>query len=740
MIRYIPPFIIILVVGMTTLFLVPLSEHTEYEDYIEEIRSWRESLRQTSQEVIRWGQASIHYQSAAKMEVPHLNRTFICLTMQMKSFFKDQPDQDCASSNTLLVTFGLLSAVLGIVGLFTFIPTTLKRNSPSKESHLANQQVSKTQWLRDWFTNSSLSRQANLSAGFVSPDILAQRPTLPSFSSQPTKDLSLSKSHRTQNKTLGLKNYTSSHNKRAHDSKTKETQLLTLELKVIRGEQVGRRYTFIGRALGLQGIISRGTPKQIVLTHDPKVSMPHAMLDISYRYGQENRIRDLGSKNGTLLNGSRLIAGTWNTLKDGDLLQFGDTTLRYHQGKQQLSYECCAHTGNMNKAIRLIGTNRWLISRHQISDFFDLESSDATISVPHAYIRLYHNGLLEVRDVSSGNGVRLQGRKIKGKEFIFNGDRIQIGRQTEIQVVTNISGIPDQINKQWQRINVIARGGMADVYRVQHIENGQVRALKIPHPTKYRLNNEWGAKYRVLFQRECDLTRQVQHVNLAQSIESNIIETIGLPYLLLNYVDGPSIQAIIEKTGRFSLADAAEVVIQVARALIHLHTRHHHVHCDVKPSNILIDQDGHVYLIDLGVATPIGERFSHFGVTKYLPKEVLTHSTVSCDTDIYSLGQTLFEMLAARSLSDEYFVHQSPGIKQTAPLDQFSLNRPATLLRRNVSSTQMQKIITKCIHDKRASRYQKIEHLIHDLRAFQEKSDLKALVQRTGWKQIAPYF
>lgn len=731
MTRYTSPFIIVLVVGMTTLFFAPLLLQAQ------ETRSLRDSVRHASLELISWGQASIHYQSAAKVEVPHLSNSFICLNMQVKGFFQDQSDQDCASSNTLLVTFGLLSAIVGAVGLFTFMPATLKRNSPSKNSDLADQQARRTQWLRDWFTNWGSSRQTNIPSGFMPYDILP--PTTPS-SSQPTKDLSQSKNNRTQNKTSGLKNRAFPRNEHAIHSKIKQTEVLTLELKVIQGEQVGRRYTFIGGALGLQGIISRGTPKQIVLTDDPKVSMPHAMLDISYRYGQENRIRDLGSKNGTLLNGSRLRAGTWSTLKDGDLLQFGDTKLRYHQAKQELSYECCAHASKVAKPIRLIGTNRWLISRHQIGDFFDLESSDTTISVPHVYIRLYHNGLLEVRDVSSGNGVRLQGRKIKGKESIFNGDRIQLGRQTEIQVVTNISGIPDQINQQWQRVSVIARGGMADVYRVRHIENGQVRALKIPHPTKYRLNNEWGTKYRTLFQRECDLTSQVQHASLARSIESNIIECIGLPYLLLDYVDGPSVQAIIEKTGRLSLANAAEVAIQVARALTYLHARHHHVHCDVKPSNILIDQNGHVYLIDLGVATPIGEKFSHFGVTKYLPKEVLTHSTVSCDTDIYSLGQTLFEMLAARSLSDEYFVHQSPGIKQTAPLDQFTLNRPATLLRRNVSSTQMQKIITKCIHDKRANRYQKIEHLIHDLTPFQHDANLKELVQRTGWKQIASYF
>ena len=522
------------------------------------------------------------------------------------------------------------------------------------------------------------------------------------------------------------------------EDEDEDEEALTLELKVIQGEQPGRTYVFTGGQLGLQGIISRGTPKQIALPDDPKVSMPHAMLDISYRYGQENRIRDLGSKNGTLLNGVKLPPGTWNKLKDGDLLQFGDSKLRYHQAKQQLSYEKRNNKTPAPSPIRLIGTNRWLISRHEIGDFFDLESNDTTISVPHAYIRLHHNGLLEVRDVSSGNGVRLQGRKINGKESIFNGDMIQLGRRTTIQVVTNISGIPDKINNKWQRVSVIARGGMADLYRVRQIQDGQIRALKIPHPNKYRLNNDWGLKYRELFQRECQLTDKIYHPNLVQGVEWDKIEGINLPYLVLEYIDGPSIHAIIEKVGVLSVADAAEVAIQVSYALKNLHSQTNYVHCDIKPSNILIDKQGQVYLIDLGIATPIGEMFSHFGVTKYLPKEVLTHAPVYPDTDIYSLGQTLFEMLAARSLSDEHPAQESARIKQTAPIDQHPLNRPATLLRRNISSRQMQKIIAKCITDKRANRYQDIDRLIHDLTPFRAGADLVGLVRRTGWTLISP--
>ena len=725
----------VLVVGMITLFFVPVSLGAQ------DTFSLRQVIGPEQGDVMSRRQAEAH--RIAKMESRHFAHHFICLNMNGINIWKDTPDQDCSLSNTFLLTLGLLGLVFGLVGFFAFIPPHIQ-SIFGKKTDSANQTTRKTQWLPDWLTSWSRPSQANMPSGLLHGP--APFPLTSFFApqhtkdSQPTKEISLPKHHPTQTQTFVSPPGQMSADKPIIHSKVGDEEALTLELKVIQGEQIGRRYTFRGGAQGLQGIISRGTPKQIALADDPKVSMPHAMLDISYRYGQENRIRDLGSKNGTRLNGTRLSAGTWNTLKDGDLLQFGDTKLRYHQSQQQLTYEGGTHVSQAAKPIRLIGTNRWLISRHKVSDFFDLESHDTTISVPHAYIRLYHNGLLEVRDVSSGNGVRLQGRKIKGKEFIFNGDRIQLGRQTEIQVVTNISGIPAKIDQQWQRISVIARGGMADVYRVRHVQSGHIRALKIPHPTKYRLNNEWGVKYRTLFQQECHLTSQVEHANLVGAAKWNTIETIGLPYLLLDYVDGPSIHAIIEKAGRFSLADAAEVVIQVARALNYLHTQHHHIHCDVKPSNILIDKEGQVYLIDLGIATPIGEMFSHFGVTKYLPKEVLTHSSVCPDTDIYSLGQTLFEMLAARSLSDEHFVHQSPNIKQTAPLDQFPLNGPATLLRRNVSSTQMQKIIANCIHDKRANRYKKIEHLIDDLSAFQHGANLKELVQRTGWHQIASRF
>lgn len=515
-------------------------------------------------------------------------------------------------------------------------------------------------------------------------------------------------------------------NGEVHDS---GAESLTLYLEVIKGDQKGQEYSIVGSPHGLQGIISRGEAGQITLPHDAKVSMPHAVLDIAQTMGQPGKIRDLGSQNGTFVNGEKISAHGWKPLRDGDLLQFGSTRLRYQQARQQLVYE-----DNPHRAESLNGSsNRWLISRQAIESIH-FESGDTAISVPHVYIRM-QNGLLEVRDLSSKNGVKVQGRRIDKREPIFNGDVIQFGRETEIKVVTDIPNLPGEING-WRLESLIGSGGMAHVYRVRAVDDArQCRALKIPRPDKFRLNDLWGEKFRELFPRECTLSAEIQDENLVKALETGELPGLGIPYLMLQYIDGPSVYAIIEKLHTFSVADAAEVAIQVGRALRVCHLKHNYVHCDVKPSNILIDRHGNVYLADLGVATRVGEPFSGLGAKRYLPQEVKDNAPVNFDTDVYSLGQTLFEMLTSYSPGSRQD-QDGVGVRVTDVMKNSEPPPTSTLLRTTIDSEDMQRIIRKCIDPNRLDRYQEITTLLQDLEPLRAGANLKALVDRTGWAQV----
>jgi len=518
-----------------------------------------------------------------------------------------------------------------------------------------------------------------------------------------------------------------------------------LTLKVVAGDCQGQEYALPG----LEGIISRGITGQVPI-QDTKVSSPHAILDISSSHGGTDRVRDLGSTNGTTLNGVRLPPNEWRPLKDDDLLQFGMVKMRYQQAQRQLVYEDAPGT----KPCLLIGNNRWLVTHRELP-FVEFESHDRSISVPHAYIRC-ERGRLEVRDLSSGGGVFIQEKRIKGRELIFNEEHIRVGKNTEFQVVTNIKALPDEIG-EWVRLSWRGGGGMADVYRVRHKQTGEIGALKIPNPSKYRLNNKLGEEYRRLFKRERELAQKVVHPHLVEVREVNELPDSDLPYLVTDYVDGPSLDEALDRVSEISPADVAEIVAQVGRALKVLHVQHRYAHCDIKPGNILLGKlsnpapgntalnDGiKAYLTDLGIATPIGEKSTGFGVREYLPPEVVDGGLpVGVETDIYSLGQMMRFMLTPDSRSviaseAEPKFEQESRMTNRLPATGPTTNRPATVLmnlaKAGGACADLARIIQKCIAPKPEDRYHHVEDLLQALEPLRAGADLPALVARTGWK------
>jgi serine/threonine protein kinase/WD40 repeat protein len=154
------------------------------------------------------------------------------------------------------------------------------------------------------------------------------------------------------------------------------------------------------------------------------------------------------------------------------------------------------------------------------------------------------------------------------------------------------------------------------------------------------------------FRREARAVAQLNHPNIVRAYD---IGSVGkLHFLVMEYVDGTNLQALVEQSGRLPPAQAAQYVLQAAQALHHLHQAGL-VHRDVKPSNLLLDRSGVVKLTDLGLA-----RFCHdkkdqltnrqgagvMGTLDYLsPEQAQDSHDVDIRTDIYSLGGTFFFLL-----------------------------------------------------------------------------------------------
>src|SRR2546421_2043900 len=188
----------------------------------------------------------------------------------------------------------------------------------------------------------------------------------------------------------------------------------------------------------------------------------------------------------------------------------------------------------------------------------------------------------------------------------------------------------------------IGSGGMSTVYRALDETLERQVAIKL-------MNREVASDSDQLerFRREARAVAQLSHPHIVGVIDAG--EDEGRPYIVFEFVEGETLKQRIRRLGRLPITEAVAYAIEIARALGAAHARHI-VHRDVKPQNVLIDEEGSAKVTDFGIARTLDEEGLTadgrvLGTTDYVsPEQALGHA-VSGQSDIYSLGIALYEML-----------------------------------------------------------------------------------------------
>ncbi|USN98483.1 MAG: serine/threonine protein kinase [Phycisphaeraceae bacterium] len=191
----------------------------------------------------------------------------------------------------------------------------------------------------------------------------------------------------------------------------------------------------------------------------------------------------------------------------------------------------------------------------------------------------------------------------------------------------------------------LGRGAMAKVYRAKQRSLDRYVAVKVL-PSKFSGNVQFIER----FFREGQAAAKLNHPNIVQAFD--VGQNRDTYYFVMEYVDGRTVHDDIIAQKRYEEKDAIEVAIQVAEALEHAHERGL-IHRDVKPKNIMITKQGVVKLADMGLARAVSdkeaaeaEKGKAFGTPYYIsPEQVMGLETVGPQSDIYSLGATLFHMV-----------------------------------------------------------------------------------------------
>ncbi len=208
--------------------------------------------------------------------------------------------------------------------------------------------------------------------------------------------------------------------------------------------------------------------------------------------------------------------------------------------------------------------------------------------------------------------------------------------------------LPEAIGK-YRVIERLGRGGMGLVYKAEHPSLGTPVVIK-----KLMLRGD-GA-HRERFRREAILMMGIRHDNIVGVYDH--FKTGGAGYLVMEYVDGPSLAELIAADGALTPNEAAWIIGKVALALAHIH-EHGIIHRDLKPSNILLSREGKVKLGDFGIAfSPADSKAltadgTALGTPSYMAPEQMRDARRADErSDTWSLGVCFFELITARQFAD----------------------------------------------------------------------------------------
>jgi serine/threonine protein kinase len=204
-------------------------------------------------------------------------------------------------------------------------------------------------------------------------------------------------------------------------------------------------------------------------------------------------------------------------------------------------------------------------------------------------------------------------------------------------------------------VDKLGSGGIGQVFRSENRRTGQIVALKL-----LRASYTKSKKAVARFYREAETAARLKHPNLVSVCEAG--EWQGLHFLVMELIDGRDVRSIVKEKGPLPVGVAIDIVIQAARGLEYAHSEGI-VHRDIKPANLLLDKNGRVVVLDLGLARldesddedgeEDGGRLTmpgtFLGTFDYVaPEQAVDAHNVDGRGDIYSLGCTLYYLLRGK--------------------------------------------------------------------------------------------
>jgi serine/threonine protein kinase/class 3 adenylate cyclase len=282
-----------------------------------------------------------------------------------------------------------------------------------------------------------------------------------------------------------------------------------------------------------------------------------------------------------------------------------------------------------------------------------------------------------------------------------------------------------QLPARYEVLGEVGRGGMGIVYKARDLETSEVVAVKVLKP-------EIAADPTVTerFKNELRLARKITHKNVCRLHEFSRAGDVS--YITMEFVEGESLRVRLNRAGKLDLSASLDLARQIAEALQEAHSQGV-VHRDLKPENVVVTPDGHVRVMDFGIArsldaTRSGQTMTLIGTPAYMAPEQALGKPIDHRADIYAFGIMLYEMVTGR-----------PAFQADTPM--------AVLLQQVTGTPQSPRdvmptlpvyvsdVILRCLEKEPDKRFGSMEEL---LAALSQKEAISNRKQRSKQNTIGP--
>jgi eukaryotic-like serine/threonine-protein kinase len=273
------------------------------------------------------------------------------------------------------------------------------------------------------------------------------------------------------------------------------------------------------------------------------------------------------------------------------------------------------------------------------------------------------------------------------------------------------------LGHRYEILQMLGEGGMGTVYKARDREVDRLVALKVIRP---ELAQNADALHR--FKQELVLARQITHRNVIRIFDLG--DADGLKFITMEFIDGRDLKTLIREKGKFTPKEAVQIVVQVCKALEASHAEGV-IHRDLKPQNIMVDEQGKVSVMDFGIARSmeVGGGMTQtgalVGTPEYMSPEQAKGQHLDARSDLFSLGIIFYELLTGHS------AYKADTAMETLWKRTHEAARPPIELEPGIPRA-ISDMVVKCLEIDRDRRYQSVAEFAKDLEAWQAGTSVSA--------------